>query len=72
MVNKLFENTGWGLRSNLLDVPTDCPQRDERFGWTGDTEVICNAATYCLYAPDFYNKWVTDLNLGQGKEGTYP
>ena len=72
MVNRLFDNVGWGLRSNLLDVPTDCPQRDERFGWTGDTQVVCNAATYCLQAPDFYTKWLIDLNLDQFPNGNYP
>ncbi len=72
LVNRLFENVGWGLRSNLLDVPTDCPQRDERFGWTGDTQVICNAATYFLDAPAFYAKWLEDLNLDQQENGLYP
>ena len=71
MLNRLYENVGWGLRSNFLDVPTDCPQRDERFGWTGDTQVFCNAATYNVWAPAFYAKWVTDLNLGQRTDGAY-
>ncbi len=72
LVNRLFDNVGWGLRSNFLDVPTDCPQRDERFGWTGDTQVVCNAATYCLQAPDFYTKWLVDFNLDQFANGNYP
>ena len=72
MLNRLYENVGWGLRSNFLDVPTDCPQRDERFGWTGDTQVFCNAATYNVFAPAFYAKWVADLNLGQRPDGAYP
>ncbi|MCQ2396788.1 MAG: family 78 glycoside hydrolase catalytic domain, partial [Lentisphaeria bacterium] len=72
LLNQLFDNVGWGLRSNLLDVPTDCPQRDERFGWTGDTQVISNAATYCLNAPDFYTKWLIDFNLDQAPTGEYP
>ena len=72
LINKLFDNVGWGLRSNFLDVPTDCPQRDERFGWTGDTQVFCNAATYCVNAPEFYTKWLIDLNLDQTPEGDYP
>ena len=71
LLNQLYENVGWGLRSNFLDVPTDCPQRDERFGWTGDTQVFCNAATYNVFAPAFYAKWVTDLNLGQRPDGAY-
>ncbi len=72
LVERLFENVGWGLRSNLLDVPTDCPQRDERYGWTGDTQVAANTATYCLDAPAFYTKWLVDLNLDQLPSGLYP
>ena len=72
MINRLYENVGWGLRSNFLDVPTDCPQRDERFGWTGDTQVFCNAATYNVWAPAFYAKWIEDLNLSQRPDGAYP
>ncbi len=72
LLNRLFENTGWGLRSNFLDIPTDCPQRDERLGWTGDTQVFCNTATFCVHAPAFYTKWVTDLNLCQKDNGAYP
>ena len=46
MLNKLYENTIWGQKGNFLDVPTDCPQRDERLGWTGDAQVFCKAASY--------------------------
>ncbi|MBO7741890.1 MAG: family 78 glycoside hydrolase catalytic domain, partial [Victivallales bacterium] len=72
LLNKLFENIGWGMRSNFLDVPTDCPQRDERLGWTGDTQVFCNTATYNIHAPEFYTKWLEDLNLDLKRCGCYP
>ena len=71
LVNKLFENIIWGQRSNFLDVPTDCPQRDEKMGWTGDTQVFANTATYNSYAPEFYTKWVNDLNCSM-INGVYP
>lgn len=45
-LNQLFSNVFWGQRGNFLDVPTDCPQRDERLGWTGDAQVFCKAASY--------------------------
>ena len=63
LINKLFQNIVWGQRSNFLDVPTDCPQRDERLGWTGDTQVFANVATYNMNCPEFYTKWIKDLNL---------
>ena len=72
LVNKLYENTGWGLRSNFIDVPTDCPQRDERFGWTGDTQVFCNIATYNVAAGAFYTKWLGDMNKYAEEVGFYP
>ena len=72
LLNKLFENILWGQRSNFLDVPTDCPQRDERLGWTADTQVFANAATYNMDAAAFYTKWLRDLNLCQSPEGGYP
>ena len=72
LLNRLFENILWGQRSNFLDVPTDCPQRDERLGWTADTQVFANAATYNMDAAAFYTKWLRDLNLCQSPEGGYP
>ena len=72
MLNKLYENIVWGQRSNFLDVPTDCPQRDERHGWTGDTQVFANMATYNMECGDFYTKWIEDLNLGRSSNGSYP
>ncbi|MGI5900152.1 MAG: family 78 glycoside hydrolase catalytic domain [Christensenellales bacterium] len=60
-VNKLFENTLWGQRGNFLDVPTDCPQRDERMGWTGDAQVFFGTAAYNMDVSAFYSKFCYDL-----------
>ena len=72
LLNRLYSNIVWGQRSNFVDVPTDCPQRDERQGWTGDTQVFANMATYNMACGDFYTKWLEDLNLAQGPDGAYP
>ena len=72
LVNQLFSNIVWGQRGNFLDVPTDCPQRDERMGWTGDTQVFSNVATYNMFSPEFYTKWIHDLNSCQLAGGGYP
>ncbi|NLF73349.1 MAG: family 78 glycoside hydrolase catalytic domain [Candidatus Anammoximicrobium sp.] len=61
LVNKLVENTLWGQKGNFLDVPTDCPQRDERAGWTGDAQVFMKTACFNLDSPGFFTKWLTDL-----------
>jgi alpha-L-rhamnosidase len=61
LVNKLALNSLWGEKGNFLDVPTDCPQRDERAGWTGDAEVFMKTACLNLDAPAFYTKWLVDL-----------
>ena len=71
LINQLFSNIIWGQRSNFLDVPTDCPQRDERMGWTGDTQVFANVATYNMNSAEFYTKWIRDLNFTQTKAGGY-
>ncbi len=72
MINQLYSNIIWGQLSNFVDIPTDCPQRDERQGWTGDTQVFTNVATYNAFAPEFYTKWIEDLNLCQSPNGSYP
>jgi len=70
LVNKLVENTVWGQKGNFLDVPTDCPQRDERAGWTGDAQVFMKAACLNLDSPAFFTKWLTDLcQDSQNKDG---
>jgi alpha-L-rhamnosidase len=61
LVNKLTLNSLWGQKGNFLDVPTDCPQRDERAGWTGDAQVFMKTACLNLEAPGFYTKWLIDL-----------
>ena len=64
-VNQLYHNVLWGQRSNYLDVPTDCPQRDERLGWTGDAQVFCRAGAYNFGVHDFFRKWLGDMAAEQ-------
>ncbi len=64
-VNQLFLNALWGMKDNFLDVPTDCPQRDERLGWTGDAQAISETACYSLYMPAFYRKYLWDMRAEQ-------
>lgn len=65
LVNKLFENTRWGMRGNFLDVPTDCPQRDERYGWTGDAQIFSGTACFNMDTYAFYTKYGYDLACEQ-------
>ena len=69
LLNKLFSNIVWGQRGNFLDVPTDCPQRDERLGWTGDAQVFVKAASYNYDVERFFRKWLRDLAADQRKSG---
>ncbi len=71
-VNRLFLNALWGQRSNFVDVPTDCPQRDERMGWTGDAQVFCATACMNMESDAFYRKYLYDLWLEQQKAGYVP
>lgn len=71
-VNQLFSNIQWGFRGNYLDVPTDCPQRDERLGWTGDTQMFIRSATYLADIRPFFDKWLVDLHDAQAPDGGYP
>lgn len=64
-VNQLFSNVLWGQKGNFLDVPTDCPQRDERMGWTGDAQVFSETACYNMYMPAFYRKYLWDMRAEQ-------
>ncbi len=64
-LNRLMRNSLWSQRSNFLDVPTDCPQRDERLGWTADTQVFVNTACYQMDCRDFYRKYMRDLRADQ-------
>jgi len=62
-INRLYENCIWGQKSNFIDMPTDCPQRDERLGWTGDAQVFSQTASYNMDTRAFYKKFLRDLNL---------
>lgn len=70
-VNKLVSNVYWGQLSNYLSVPTDCPQRNERLGWSADTQVFCEAGTFNADARCFFRKWLRDLRDSQSDEGGY-
>lgn len=73
LVNQLFSNICWGMKSNFVDVPTDCPQRDERMGWTGDTQVFSPTALYLSDAWAFYEKYLYDMRTEQQeKDGKVP
>ena len=71
-VNRLIENVRWGMLSNYLSSPTDCPQRDERLGWTADTQVFMNSAAYLADTRDFLGKFLADLRDAQRADGCYP
>ncbi len=72
LVNQLQHNIQWGWRGNSLDVPTDCPQRDERLGWTGDAQVFCRTAAFNTLSAPFFAKWLQDLEDAQGPAGQIP
>lgn len=71
-VNRLISNVLWGQRGNYLSVPTDCPQRDERLGWTGDTQAFCCTAAYNADVDGFFHKWLQDARDSQAENGMYP
>jgi alpha-L-rhamnosidase len=71
MLNQLHSNVVWGQRSNYLDVPTDCPQRDERLGWTGDTQIYIRSGSYHQDVSAFFTKWNIDLMDTQNRAGTF-
>lgn len=71
-INKLYENIQWGQRGNFQAVPTDCPQRDERQGWTGDAQVFARAATYFSpWVDQFYTRWLYSVRDNQNSDGSY-
>ncbi|MDR1061221.1 MAG: glycoside hydrolase family 78 protein [Clostridiales bacterium] len=72
MLNRLFSNIVWGQKGNFLDVPTDCPQRDERLGWTGDAQAFAKAASYNFDVERFFAKWLQDLAIDQRLAGFVP
>jgi alpha-L-rhamnosidase len=72
LINQLQHNIQWGQRGNFLDVPTDCPQRDERLGWTGDAQVFSRTATFNFGVNNFFAKWMKDVALDQQPNGSVP
>jgi alpha-L-rhamnosidase len=72
LVNQLQSNIRWGQRGNFLEVPTDCPQRDERLGWTGDAQVFAPTAAFNYDIAAFFRKWTRDLVDGQLPSGAFP
>jgi alpha-L-rhamnosidase len=72
LLTRLHENVVWGMRGNFLDVPTDCPQRDERLGWTGDLQVFAPTASYLYDCNGFLASWLKDLAADQTPDGIVP
>lgn len=72
LVNQLQKNIVWGQRGNFFDVPTDCPQRDERLGWLGDAQVFIRTAAFNMDVAAFFWKWMRDVMDAQSPRGAYP
>ena len=72
LLNQLQSNIRWGQKGNFLDVPTDCPQRDERLGWTGDAEVFSRTAAFNFNVNQFFAKWLKDVEADQNANGAVP
>jgi alpha-L-rhamnosidase len=72
LVNQLQHNIRWGQKGNFLDVPTDCPQRDERMGWTGDAQVFARTAAFNMDVASFFTKWLRDVAADQFENGSVP
>jgi alpha-L-rhamnosidase len=71
-LDRFHENVVWGMRGNFLDVPTDCPQRDERLGWTGDIQVFAPTASFLFDSAGFLTSWLADLAAEQRPDGSVP
>ncbi|NJM08923.1 family 78 glycoside hydrolase catalytic domain, partial [Candidatus Gracilibacteria bacterium] len=71
-INQLQHNIEWGQRGNFVDVPTDCPQRNERLGWTGDAQVFIATAAFNFDVAGFFSKWIRDVEDAQSPAGAYP
>ena len=72
LINRLVKNVQWGFKGNSVDVPTDCPQRDERLGWTGDAQVFIRTACFLRDTRAFYSKWLDDMACDQLENGGIP
>lgn len=71
-LDKLMKNIRWGLRGNFFDIPTDCPQRDERMGWTGDAQIFVGTSAFLYDVHAFFRKWLMDLRTDQHESGAFP
>ena len=71
-INQLYHNIIWGQKCNFIDIPTDCPQRDERMGWTGDAQIFVKTAAINFHVEKFFEKWLKDLASDQRKDGAVP
>ena len=72
LLNQLQHNIVWGQKGNFLDVPTDCPQRDERLGWTGDAQAFCLTAAFNFDVAAFFTQWLKDVAVDQRADGSVP
>jgi alpha-L-rhamnosidase len=72
LLNQLQHNIQWGQKGNFVDVPTDCPQRDERLGWTGDAQAFASTAAFNMDVAGFFTKWLKDVKLDQLANGSVP
>lgn len=72
LLNRFVENIRWSQRGNFIGIPLDCPQRDERLGWTGDAHMFSRTATYNMASAAFYRKWLIDIRDAQGEDGAFP
>ncbi|MEU9898667.1 family 78 glycoside hydrolase catalytic domain [Streptomyces phaeochromogenes] len=72
LLDRLHENVVWGMRGNFVDIPTDCPQRDERLGWTGDLQIFAPTATFLYECSGLLRSWLTDLAAQQYPDGRIP
>lgn len=71
-INQLYQNIIWGQRGNFVDIPTDCPQRDERLGWTGDAHIFMRTAAFNYNIHHFFSKWLRSLAADQKPDGSVP
>jgi alpha-L-rhamnosidase len=72
LINQLQHNIQWGQKGNFVDIPTDCPQRDERLGWTGDAQAFCRTAAFNMDVSSFFTKWLKDIAADQKPGGEVP
>ncbi|MFD3653254.1 family 78 glycoside hydrolase catalytic domain [Streptomyces sp. NPDC058620] len=72
LINRLHENVVWSMRGNFVDIPTDCPARDERLGWTGDLQVFAPTAAFLYDCAGMLDSWLTDVGIEQLPDGTIP